>query len=436
MVAVDAVIGYLHRCHEKLGRDAHLRAVPVDRFQDRLRRGHDRELAYVLGGGEGRQDRRPQARAAPARDRGRAAAHRLALPVARHVVHRHGRRARRRRDDLSLRHPRARVDARPLRGADRAPACSTASIRWAASATTSPAGWAEQCRADAQADRAAHRRVRGRCSSATRSSWRGPRAWGDLARAGARPWGSPGRSSAARASTTTSGGPSPTRPIRSSTSRSRWRWPATASRATACGWSSFASRSRSSRQVLEGLPEGPISSRPGVKSVGQVRVPKGEGYARVEGAARRAGLLPGRRRRPQAVPPQVAGRVLLQPRRAAPHHPRPQDCRRRRDHGLGRPRVRRGRPVREQRSRKLSRTGHPRFEPAAPGSLQRSRKPSRTGHPRLKPAARGPLQRIRKLSRSGHPRFEPAARGPLQRIRKLSRSGHPRFEPAARGSLQ
>jgi NADH-quinone oxidoreductase subunit D len=41
---------------------------------------------------------------------------------------------------------------------------------------------------------------------------------------------------------------------------------------------------RIARQVLEGLPEGPISSRPGVKSVGQVRVPKGEGYARVEGA--------------------------------------------------------------------------------------------------------------------------------------------------------
>src|SRR3989440_6348190 len=38
------------------------------------------------------------------------------------------------------------------------------------------------------------------------------------------------------------------------------------------------------RQALEGLPAGPISSRPGVKSVGQVRVPKGEGYARVEGA--------------------------------------------------------------------------------------------------------------------------------------------------------
>jgi NADH:ubiquinone oxidoreductase subunit D len=38
------------------------------------------------------------------------------------------------------------------------------------------------------------------------------------------------------------------------------------------------------RQALDGLPEGPISSRPGVKSVGQVRVPKGEAYARVEGA--------------------------------------------------------------------------------------------------------------------------------------------------------
>src|SRR5215831_3677933 len=38
------------------------------------------------------------------------------------------------------------------------------------------------------------------------------------------------------------------------------------------------------RQVLDSLPEGPISSRPGVKSVGQVRIPKGEGYGRIEGA--------------------------------------------------------------------------------------------------------------------------------------------------------
>jgi NADH-quinone oxidoreductase subunit D len=38
------------------------------------------------------------------------------------------------------------------------------------------------------------------------------------------------------------------------------------------------------RQALDGLPAGPISSRPGVKSVAQVRVPKGEAYSRVEGA--------------------------------------------------------------------------------------------------------------------------------------------------------
>ena len=38
------------------------------------------------------------------------------------------------------------------------------------------------------------------------------------------------------------------------------------------------------RQALDGLPEGPISSRPGLKSVAQVRVPKGEAYSRVEGA--------------------------------------------------------------------------------------------------------------------------------------------------------
>jgi len=38
------------------------------------------------------------------------------------------------------------------------------------------------------------------------------------------------------------------------------------------------------RQALDRLPEGPVSSRPGLKSVAQVRIPKGEAYARVEGA--------------------------------------------------------------------------------------------------------------------------------------------------------
>ena len=37
------------------------------------------------------------------------------------------------------------------------------------------------------------------------------------------------------------------------------------------------------RQVLDTLPGGPISSRPGLKSVAQTRIPKGEAYVRVEG---------------------------------------------------------------------------------------------------------------------------------------------------------
>jgi len=37
------------------------------------------------------------------------------------------------------------------------------------------------------------------------------------------------------------------------------------------------------RQALDKLPDGPISSRPGLKSVAQIRIPKGEAYSRVEG---------------------------------------------------------------------------------------------------------------------------------------------------------
>ncbi len=44
------------------------------------------------------------------------------------------------------------------------------------------------------------------------------------------------------------------------------------------------------RQVLDGLPAGPISSRPGVKSVGQVKLPKGETYARIEGPRGEVGI--------------------------------------------------------------------------------------------------------------------------------------------------
>jgi NADH-quinone oxidoreductase subunit D len=43
-------------------------------------------------------------------------------------------------------------------------------------------------------------------------------------------------------------------------------------------------------QVLDGLPAGPISSRPGVKSVAQVKLPKGEAYARIEGPRGEVGI--------------------------------------------------------------------------------------------------------------------------------------------------
>ena len=58
----------------------------------------------------------------------------------------------------------------------------------------------------------------------------------------------------------------------------RWAWSCPSS----CG--GVRQSIRIVRQALDGLPEGPISSRPGVKSVAQVRVPKGEGYTRIEGA--------------------------------------------------------------------------------------------------------------------------------------------------------
>jgi NADH-quinone oxidoreductase subunit D len=44
------------------------------------------------------------------------------------------------------------------------------------------------------------------------------------------------------------------------------------------------------RQALDGLAPGPISSRPGVKSVAQVKLPKGETYVRTEGARGEVGM--------------------------------------------------------------------------------------------------------------------------------------------------
>src|SRR5207245_1149359 len=63
------------------------------------------------------------------------------------------------------------------------------------------------------------------------------------------------------------------------------------------------------------------------------------------GAAGRGGDLSRLRRRDQAVPDEVAGRVVLQPRGGRPHPPRPQGGGRRGDPRLHRSRLRRGPPV-------------------------------------------------------------------------------------------
>ena len=69
---------------------------------------------------------------------------------------------------------------------------------------------------------------------------------------------------------------------------------------------------RSSVRCSTGCPKGPISSRPGVKSLAQVKVPKGRGLRARRGTARRSRLLSGGRRLEQALPDEVARRVVLE----------------------------------------------------------------------------------------------------------------------------
>ena len=104
------------------------------------------------------------------------------------------------------------------------------------------------------------------------------------------------------------------------------------------------------RQVLDGLPEGPISSRPGLKSVAQVRIPKGEAYARVEGPRGEVGcyLIADGSAKPYRMKWRGASFSNLA---VLPHIiPGPQGRRRRGDHGLGRSGVRRGGPMIDSRS--------------------------------------------------------------------------------------
>ena len=116
VVAVDAVIGYLHRCHEKLGETLTYVQYPTIASKTDYVVGDDRASSPTSRAVEkvGKIEVPKRAQylrvlvAELQRDR-------LALPLARHVVHGHGRRARRRRDRVPLLHPRARDDPRPLR---------------------------------------------------------------------------------------------------------------------------------------------------------------------------------------------------------------------------------------------------------------------------------------------------------------------------------
>src|ERR1041385_8153711 len=104
VVGVDAVIGYLHRCHEKLGESLTYTQDPSIASKTDYVAAMTSELAYVRAAelvGKVEVLKRAQY---------------LPLPVGRHGGPRHGRRPRGRRRRVPLLHPRARVGARPLRG--------------------------------------------------------------------------------------------------------------------------------------------------------------------------------------------------------------------------------------------------------------------------------------------------------------------------------
>ena len=52
VVGVDAVIGYLHRCHEKLAETLTYAQYPSIAVEDRLRRGDDERVRVRDGGRE------------------------------------------------------------------------------------------------------------------------------------------------------------------------------------------------------------------------------------------------------------------------------------------------------------------------------------------------------------------------------------------------
>ena len=266
VVGVDAVIGYLHRCHEKLAETLTYVQYPIDRVEDRLRRGDDERVRLRAW----RPSRSARSKCRSARSTcacivAELQRDRLALlwlgtwcmdmggalgggaTIFLYCI---------RERELVLDLFESLVGARLLYGF-----YQVGGVRY-----DIPAGWTAQCRDDGRPDRAAASASTSRCSRTIRSSrcaTQGRRR--DLARAGA---GRRRRGTAAARLRRQLRPPARRSRIprtRTSSSRCRSRPPATASPATACGWSSSASRSAIVRQALDGLPDGPISSRPGAE---------------------------------------------------------------------------------------------------------------------------------------------------------------------------
>ena len=140
VVGVDAVIGYLHRCHEKLSETLTYAQYPSIASKTDYVAAMTSEFAYVMAAEQIGKIEVPKRAQYLRVHRAGAAARRLAPALARHLVHGHGRRARRRRDDLPLLHPRARARSSICSSRSSARGCSTASTRSAACATTCPPG--------------------------------------------------------------------------------------------------------------------------------------------------------------------------------------------------------------------------------------------------------------------------------------------------------
>ena len=256
VVAVDAVIGYLHRCHEKLGETLTYVQYPSIASKTDYVAAMTAELAYVSAVekvGAIEVPRRAQYLRVIVAELQRIASHCLWLGTwcmdmggalgGGATIFLYCLRERETILDLF----EALTGARLLYGFHQ-----IGGVRYDV-----PPGWAEQRARDAEVIEERideyEAMLEGNAFFAMRTQGRGR----DLPRPRARGGGSRARSCAAPAWLSTCGAPSPIRPTRTSISRCPWRPRATATRATACGWWSSGNRSRSSARPSRGSPRAP-----------------------------------------------------------------------------------------------------------------------------------------------------------------------------------